>query len=149
MYLRFVINDIEKGIYKELSIDKLPKGLEQYYEDHWNRMGMNINPLPRIKILIIYLLCEAREPISGVLIKNILTQHKFDIDLLAVQEVLDEWFQFFFKYAALDGLRYSIYHASFRDFLIEKDKVQAAGETFRKTANRSFADYLLGRLFPG
>jgi hypothetical protein len=147
MYLRFVINDIEKGIYKELSIDKLPKGLEQYYEDHWNRMGMKSIPLPRLKIYIVYILSEVREPISRTMITNILIHNKFETDPLGVQEVLEEWTQFFFKHAAQEGWRYSIYHTSFRDFLNKIETVQAAGVTI-KGINETIARYLWDSLFP-
>jgi hypothetical protein len=53
------------------------------------------------------------------------------VDQLAVQEVLDEWKQFLHEQPASDGLRYSVYHASFRDFLHRKDIVQAAGVTVK------------------
>ena len=34
MYLRYVLFDIEKGLYKDLSIDRFPQGLQGYYDLH-------------------------------------------------------------------------------------------------------------------
>ena len=42
----------------------LPPGLEAYYREHWQKMGMSKRPVPRGKIRIIYVLCEAKRPLS-------------------------------------------------------------------------------------
>jgi hypothetical protein len=131
MYLRYVLPEIEQGTYEGLSIENLPAGLEGYYEDHWRRMGMTIKPLPRIKIRIVYILSEVRQPVSRSLIAQFANDESVHVDELIVQEVLDEWEQFLHEQLALGGTRYSIYHASFRDFLHRKDIVQAAGVTIQ------------------
>jgi hypothetical protein len=46
MYLRYVLSDIESDKSPDLTLENLPKGLEQYYEYHWGRMGMTAKPLP-------------------------------------------------------------------------------------------------------
>jgi hypothetical protein len=124
MYLRYVLPEIECGAYQSLSIESLPKGLEQYYYQHWQHMGMTAKPLPRDKIKIVYVLAEALQPVSCKLISELAGE-----DGLTVQEVLDEWEQFL-REQVIDGqTRYSIYHASFQDFLHRKEIVQKAGET--------------------
>lgn len=141
MYLRYVLQDIGRGRYQDLSIENLPAGLEGYYEDHWRRMGMIAKPLPRTKIKIVYILAEVREPVSRDLICDF-----SDEDALIVQEVLDEWDQFLHEQQIDSQTRYSVYHTSFRDFLHRKDIVQAAGVTI-KDINALIADDLWENLF--
>ena len=146
MYLRYVIPDIEKGLYERLEIDRLPIGLGGYYEDHWQRMGMTAKPLPRTKIRIVYVLAEARRTVSRRLIAHLASTDDMPIDELAVQEVLDEWDEFL-REQSEDGMTvYSVYHASFQDFLHRRDVVQAAGVTL-KNINALIADNLWEDLF--
>lgn len=120
MYLRYVLLAIEEGAYQDLSVESLPQGLEDYYYQHWQRMGMTAKPLPRTKIKIVYILAELPEPVSRKLISEFTGETE-----LTVQEVLNEWQQFLHDKQE----RYSFYHASFRDFLHRQEIVQAAGVT--------------------
>jgi hypothetical protein len=131
MYVRYVLPDIERGAYAGLQISQLPMGLENYYADHWRRMGMTTKPLPRTKIRIVYILAEAKRPVSRRLIARISNSVELPVDELAVQEVLDEWDQFLREEADEGIIKYSIYHASFQDFLHRQDVVQAAGVTLK------------------
>jgi hypothetical protein len=146
MYLRYVLPDIEKGAYKELSISGLPQGLKKYYEDHWRQMGMKAKPLPRVRLRIIYILSEVRQPVSRQLITEFADNEELHVDELMVQEVLDDWEQFLHEQQTPDGKKYSVYHASFRDFLNRKDVVQAADVTIREI-NALIADSLWNDLF--
>jgi serine/threonine-protein kinase len=122
MYLRYVLLDIENGLYKDLSLESFPQGLQGYYDFHWRRMGMNVEPLPRTKINIVYILGEIRSPASCKLICKFAKEEE-----PTVQKVLDEWQQFLHKQSIDDKSPcYSIYHASFQDFLHRKDIVQNA-----------------------
>ncbi len=132
MYLHYVLPEIESGTYQALEIERLPTGLQGYYEDHWRHMGMTAKPIPRDKIRIIYVMCEVRQPVSRTMIAQFTTDKFLQVDELTVQEVLDEWNQFLHKQPVAEGLRYSIYHASFRDFLHRKEVVQAAGITIKE-----------------
>ena len=146
MYLRYVLPEMESGMYQDLDVQRLPTGLTGYYEDHWFRMGMQAKPLPRVKIRIVYVMCEVRHPVSRKLISEFATNKEMLVDELTVQEVLDEWSQFLHEQLLPDGTRYSIYHSSFRDFLHRKDIVQAAGVTI-KDINALIADNLWAELF--
>src|SRR6516165_7181574 len=108
--------------------------------------GWEAEPLPELKIVIVYILSEVREPISLSLIHEILTHNKYDANSIKVQGVLSEWGQFLDEQPARDGKRYSLYHASFRDFLNQQDIVQAAGVTIKRI-NELIADYLWAGLF--
>ncbi|MEQ8538160.1 MAG: hypothetical protein RIB93_12020 [Coleofasciculus sp. D1-CHI-01] len=144
MYLRYVLEDIEEniesGAYQDLNLANLPQGLQQYYYQHWQRMGMTAKPLPRTKIKIVYVLAEARKPVSSSLISQFAGE-----DALTVQEVLDDWDQFLREERIEEQTRYSIYHASFQDFLHRQDIVQAAGITIRDI-NALIADNLAEEL---
>ena len=78
---------------------------------------------PRHKVKIVYVLAELKEPISRSLIAEFAQE-----DILTVQEVLDRWREFLREEQIEGQTCYSIYHASFSDFLYRKDIVQAAGE---------------------
>ncbi|HAX89723.1 MAG TPA: hypothetical protein DCY91_26555 [Cyanobacteria bacterium UBA11370] len=140
MYLRYVLPGIEHGEYNDLSIENLPKGLEQYYYQHWERMGMTAKPLPRTKIKIVYVLSEALKPISCELISQFVNEDEF-----TVQEVLEEWEQFLREQEIEGQIRYSIYHASFQDFLHRREIVKKAGVTIQGI-NALIADNLAAEL---
>lgn len=140
MYLRHVLPEIARGVYTDLGLEDLPRGLKGYYEDHWHRMGMTAKPLPRSKIKIVYVLSAVRHPVSRVLLADFAQE-----DEVAVQEVLDEWQAFLHKERAEGDMRYSMYHTSFRDFLYRKDIVQAAGVNVRDI-NKGIADNLWDEL---
>ncbi|MBF2014849.1 MAG: ATP-binding protein [Rivularia sp. T60_A2020_040] len=115
MYLRYVLLDIESGLYQDLSLEQFPQGLQGYYEFHWRRMGMTKEPLPVEKIKIVYILGEVREPVSRRKICDFSGENEY-----AVQQVLNEWEQFLHELIK-EEKRYSAYHASFRDFLHRQD----------------------------
>ncbi len=141
MYLRYVLPDIANGKYQDLSIESLPQGLQDYYEDHWRRMGMFDKESKRTKIQIVYVLAELREPVSRELIAEFASE-----DAFTVQEVLDEWQQFLHRDKFNSETRYSIYHSSFCDFLSRKDIVQAAGVTLQEI-NAQISDNLMQGMF--
>ena len=124
MYLHYVLPEIAKGAYATLDLEELPHGLRGYYDDHWQRMGMRADPLPREKIRIVYVMAEVRRPVSRSLIADFADQ-----DPVFVQQVINDWRQFLHEQAIDGESRYSVYHTSFLDFLHDKEIVQAAGET--------------------
>ena len=141
MYLRYVLTEIERGVYRDFSMETLPQGLQAYYEEHWRRMGMMDKQRKRTKIKIVYVLAELREPVSRQLIAEFASE-----DAFTVQEVLDQWEQFL-RQEYVDGQScYSIYHLSFCDFLSRKDIVQAAGVTLQGI-NALIADNLTQGVF--
>jgi hypothetical protein len=115
MYLRYVLIDIESGLYQDLTLEQFPQGLQGYYDFHWRRMGMTSKPLPVEKIKIVYILGEVREPVSRRKICEFSGE-----DGYTVQQVLNEWKQFLHELMK-EEKRYSVYHSSFRDFLHRKD----------------------------
>lgn len=119
MYLLYVLADIQTDKYKEKSIDKLPHGLSAYYERHWKLMGMDIKSAPNYKAEILKLLIKVRQPVSSYLISKWVNKNK-----PIVEEFLDEVKQFLIIDIHNEPNRYSIYHASFCDFLNQKRIIQ-------------------------
>ena len=115
MYLRYVLLDIESGLYEDFTLEQFPQGLQGYYEFHWRRMGMTADPLPVEKIKIVYILGEVREPVSRRKIGDFSGEDEY-----TVQQVLNEWKQFLHELMK-EEKRYSVYHGSFRDFLHRQD----------------------------
>ncbi|BAZ24947.1 hypothetical protein NIES4073_58480 [Kalymmatonema gypsitolerans NIES-4073] len=122
MYLRCVLPAIANGFYDNKPLDELPVGLQGYYENHWQLMGMTTKPLPKNKIKIVYVMCALRRAASREVIAKYSKQKE-----LTVQEVLDGWAQFLQKQENYSSPCYRFYHESFRDFLHRQDIVQAAG----------------------
>jgi len=141
MYLCYVLPEIENGAYKDLGLERLPTGLENYYKDHWCRMGMMTKPLPKEKIKIVYILSEAVEPVSRALLVNFSKE-----DAMTVQDVLDGWNQFLHKQEINNQMRFSVYHDSFRGFLSKQEIIQAA-EVSIEGINRIIGDNLYEDLY--
>ncbi len=124
MYLRYVLRDIESGLYQDLTLEQFPQGLQSYYEFHWRRMGMNADPLPDAKIKIVYILGEVKQPVSRQQICDFSRE-----ELRTVQTVLNEWKQFLHEQKKKIQKYYIVYHASFRDFLHRKEILDNTGLT--------------------
>jgi hypothetical protein len=141
MYLHYVLPEIASGAYRSVEVTELPEGLRGYYEDHWRRMGMQTHPLPRKKIRIVYVMSELSRPVSRSFLADVLRA-----DPTEVQEVIDDWEQFLHTGRAYGKPVYSIYHASFLDFLHDKEIVRAAGESIERI-NMEIADRLYDDMF--
>jgi len=141
MYLRHVLPEIECGTYRDLRVDLLPTGLVNYYEDHWQRMGMT-SKLPGTKAEVIYILSEVRSPVSWKLLADFAGK-----DEVTVQAVLNEWRQFLHVQVVDGEKRFSLYHASFLEFLRRQDIVDVAGITvdgINRMIGRSLYDEFVG-----
>lgn len=122
MYLAFVLPAIERGKYENLEIKDLPVGLRGYYNEHWQRMNISSEPE---KIRIVYSICAFRRPISAELLAELagLTGDKEHI----VHQVIDDWYEFLHEDVVKGKRHYSVYHASFQDFLYEMPIVKIVG----------------------
>jgi len=142
MYLRYVLNDIDRGKYSDVTLNDLPRELEGYYEKHWARMEMAVKDkeLRRRKLKVIYLLTKVRKPVSCDILADFAEEVPLD-----VQEVLDDWEQFL-RTNSDTPPDYSIYHASFQRFLYRKDVVQKAGVSLRDIET-AISDNLWGDLY--
>ncbi len=135
MYLRYVLPDIAKGNYQDLSLTELPDGLKQYYRDHWRRMGMENKP-QEDKVIVLFILVEIGTPIPCGMIADIARQDEFE-----VQQVLNEWVEFLRKQGIDGDVCYSTYHASFLDFLKEQPSLNPKKRKLLQQVNQNIVEY--------
>ncbi|NMG11664.1 transcriptional regulator [Brasilonema sp. UFV-L1] len=114
MYLYYLLPGIAKGEYNDLALEKFPQGLQQYYQTHWTRMGMNTDP-KEIMVFILFIFVQISTAISCEMIAEISRQDEHE-----VQKVLDEWIEYLKQQETNGEICYSIYHTSFLDFLKRK-----------------------------
>src|SRR4028118_1378055 len=139
MYLRYVLPAIAKGDYNDLSLKQLPDGLQEYYQNHWVRMGLEDKPGQLMEI-VLYILLEIGTPIPCEMVAGIAKEDECD-----VKAVLDEWVEYL-KRQNVDGeICYGIYHASFLDFLKAKREMDSKRKLFREV-NQRITEYLEKRM---
>ncbi|WP_445249103.1 AAA family ATPase [Microcoleus sp. OTE_8_concoct_300] len=131
MYLRCVLVDMEDGIYQDARIESLPQGLEAYYENHWQLMGMTTDPPPLTKLRIVYILSETSSPIPYEDIVEIVKHTGEQEAEFTVQYVLNKWKQFLHKLYQYEQISYRLYHDSYRRFLNRQEIVEKAGITIK------------------
>ena len=135
MYLRYVLPAIAEGKYNDLNLNQLPQGLQDYYQTHWNRMKMN-DSSKKMKVMILFILVEIGTPISGEMMFDIVNEDECDVD-----DILNEWIEYLKPQTIDEDICYSIYHASFLDFLKAKREFNPTRRLFEEV-NKRIADYL-------
>ena len=126
MYLRYVLTEIAKGFYKNLDLQGLPNGLQDYYQVHWVRMGMDKAP-QEAKVIVLFILVEVGTAIPCEMIAEIAQADEYE-----VQKVLDEWVEYLRTQEIEGDTCYSFYHASFLDFLKGKKELSTTRKLFKK-----------------
>jgi hypothetical protein len=135
MYLRYVLPAIAKGYYKDLDLKQLPDGLQEYYQSHWVRMEMEAKP-GQLMEKVLYILLEIATPIPCEMIAGIAK-----VDECDVGKVLDKWVEYLKKQDVDGKICYTIYHASFLDFLKGKREMDSKRKIFQEV-NLRIAEYL-------
>lgn len=135
MYLRYVLPGIARGSYDDLDLKQLPDGLQQYYQTHWVRMGMDDQTQQKM-VIILFILVEIGTPIPCEMIADIAEEDEFE-----VQKVLDYWVEYLKHQNISEENCYSIYHSSFLDFLKEKRVLDSKRKLFQ-VVNQKIAEYL-------
>ncbi|WP_333253696.1 ATP-binding protein [Microcoleus sp. S13_C5] len=135
MYLRYVLPAIAKGDYNDLSLKQLPDGLLEYYQSHWVGMEMEANP-GQLMEYVLYILLEIGTPIPCEMIAGIAK-----VDECDVGKVLDKWVEYLKKQNVEGEICYTIYHASFLDFLKTKREMDSNRRIFREV-NQRITEYL-------
>jgi hypothetical protein len=137
IYLRYVLPEIEQGFYKDLGLEGIPEGLQNYYESHWHLMrGMDETAWFEYKLPVLAALTMVRSPVSVDLIAKFsgVEQHA------RIRSVIGEWKQFLIEqiFRENDRLvkRYRVYHESFHDFILSKEEVEDERVDLKRTENR-------------
>jgi hypothetical protein len=143
MYLRHVLPEIERGAYRDRSFRTLPVGLVSYYEDHWRRMrSRNEEEWFKIQLPVLVALTAFQEPISV----DVITRFSELPERRRAMEVLQDWAQFLYVERSEDKAgqprkRFRLYHATFSEFIAEKDPV-ADERVNLKEAHRRISEQL-------
>ena len=134
MYLRYVLPGISRGDYNDLSLKELPDGLQDYYQTHWVRMGMETTP-KELMAIILFILVEIGTAIPCEMIAGITGEDDYE-----VQSILDAWVEYLRGQEIEEEFCYSFYHGSFLDFLKGKRELQSTRRLFRDV-NQRIVDY--------
>ena len=131
MYLRYVIPALAEGYYDNLSLQELPQGLQEYYQTHWQRMGME-EAEQKLMAIILFILVEMATPPTCEMIAAIA-----DCDEYEAEKILDEQWVEYIKKQVIEGETcYSIYHASFQQFLSKQRKLKKTRKLFQEVNER-------------
>ncbi|MBH8560993.1 AAA family ATPase [Nostoc sp. CENA67] len=134
MYLRYVLPGIARGDYDDLNLKQLPDGLQQYYQTHWLRMKMDSAP-NKLMVIILFILVEIGTPIPCEMIADIAQEDEYE-----VQQILNKWVEYLKQQPIDEDTCYSIYHASFLDFLKSKPILDTKRQLY-KEVNQRIVDY--------
>jgi hypothetical protein len=116
MYLYYVLPTIERGTFREGTLDELPEGLMAYYQRHWRQMREgNEREFDTVYEPIVCILGVAQEPVT---VQQIAAWTKLSQG--QVKGAIGLWLEFLEKESVDGEYRYRIYHASFQDFLKEQ-----------------------------
>ncbi len=147
IYLRMVLSEIECGAYADLELAAIPVGLESYYQDHWRRMRQQSElDWFDYKLPVIIALTVVKEPVSI----DLLVDFSYIEDKRKVRAVLSDFDQFIYKadvdYDGGKQRRYRWYHASFFEFIAQKEEV-ADERVSLVEGHRKIADKMWNELF--
>jgi len=91
-------------------LSELPPGLAAYYQNHWLRMKGD--GLSAVELSVLNLLVESTAGLSVSAISEIIDEDEYE-----VEKALDNWIEFLNKQEIGGEICYSLYHASFREWL--------------------------------
>lgn len=135
MYLYYVLPSIARGDYQNLDLQALPDGLQDYYQQHWQQMGMD-KPPQKLMVIILFILVRVTTSPTLKMIAEIANVEEHEIE-----KVLEKWVEYLRKREIQGQLCYSIYHTSFLDFLKAKRDLQDTRKLFEEVGKR-ISNYL-------
>jgi len=114
IYLRYVVDEIERGDRSPLDLDNLPYGVWQYYAQFWNRwQDQHPDAWDAEHLPLLATLGAAQEPAT----LRLLCALAEIAPPSRLRRVLEEWWRPFLAVTDNEDNRYSVYHASLREFL--------------------------------
>jgi hypothetical protein len=138
MYLRYVLPAVERGEFRYGTLNEMPQGLKSYYERHWRQIrAIDEEMWVTYRQPVICYLAAAMEPAT---IWQIADWSK--IAPARVLAAIRDWREFLDEETTGEQKRYRIYHASFQDFLADKDE---AKEINLRQTHSTVANELLRR----
>ena len=116
MYLSQMLRAIGENSHPDANLgesslfSELPPGLAAYYQNHWLRMRGD--GLSAIELSVLNVLVQSTTGLSVSAISNIIDEDEYEIE-----KVLDNWIEFLNSQEIRGEICYSLYHASFRQWL--------------------------------
>ncbi|MBK9234108.1 MAG: hypothetical protein IPO15_25530 [Anaerolineae bacterium] len=157
MYLRYAIDDIERGAYDDDEPSHLPQGLEEYYESHLRRMREHSgSEWYMYKLPIICAIASNPHPVTldmilthaGLMDSNETEQTR---KRAIAADILVEWGAFVQRVkingAAGPVIGYSFYHESFRHFLRKRTGMSIRESRVYDQVRRNIATDLTKKIF--
>lgn len=146
MYLHCVLTELEQKGPDFPELGELPVGLDGYYKSHWERMRVRDGEeVQRIKVKILLALAVTTEPMSPESISGM----SGVADQQTLISVLREWRPFLRRTASKDKYGkfyfFSLYHDSFRGFLLEQEELRPELVSFRQAHRRAMEHLAQGR----
>ena len=126
MYLRYVLDDLEKGRLRDDDFSELPKGLENYYRMHWKRLRLQSeNPFVDIVVPTLAALTAIRRPVTVDFIAALLDQVSERASILKALRDLSPFLRLEKSTGEKPKTLFQLYHGSFHDFVLEQPEVEA------------------------
>lgn len=126
MYLRYVLDDIEKGRIRDDDFSELPKGLENYYRMHWKRLAHPSGAqFLDIVVPTLAALTAIRRPVTLGFIAALLDQTRERQRIASTLRQLRPFLRVEKSLGEKPESLYQLYHGSFHDFVREQPEVQA------------------------
>lgn len=112
MYVQQVFKAFADGFYDQPeNINSIPPDLENYYQQHWQKMqGEGLSDVA-VNILRVFTAGEI-QPMSALAISQVINEDVFD-----VMEVIEQWLAFLQESRIGRETKYQLYHHSFRLWL--------------------------------
>jgi hypothetical protein len=103
LHIKLVLAAINEDIY--------PQNLQLYYQNHLEKMNLATSQQQPMAFQVLNILIQYR----SILIEMI--AERLDEDKYEIKVILDNWREFLHLESIPAGIHYSLYHASFRDWL--------------------------------
>ena len=152
MYARSVVDDMLAGRISPDDPAALPQGLEGYHEQHWRLIRGASTPREweRIVIPVLCVLAAVDHPLDLASLRRVVAKgfpEIADLSEVSLLSALEPCRQFLNSEADATGLRFQIYHYSFRVFLQGKEEI--GGELARRRVHTWIAESILEDLDRG
>lgn len=112
VYLHYVVEEIERGERLPLTLGSLPRGVWQYYAQHWQRWRDRRGAAWEADLRVLATLAAAQDELPASLLAGLAGT----ADDAGLRRLLEQW-QPFLTVDEAGERRYRLYHASLREFL--------------------------------
>jgi len=128
MYLRYVLADLERGSYQNITLDELPRGLVNYYEHQWLRLEQSAerrkeDSFLNLAVPTLAALTAIRRPVSIDLIAALIERPGERAEIAATLRSLRQFLRIEEHPQDQRQKVFQLYHGSFHDFIGKQPEV--------------------------